>query len=190
MTDISRSPDRRKIDRYLKHKEEEGLTPENNDNVRAMTEFYETWAEEVLEKESDPEWQKHNMEYDLRSSPMMVANVRNSNVYAQNLYAAMCNRSFRKNDIWPQLKGETWSCSWRYAGGIIADMRGEGDYIDWYCSGIRGDGLTDEEYNQLSKKDQEAYIETKMYVGESHVTDQIRNDLLTIGWCVLDNNEE
>ena len=126
-----------------------------------------------------------SLEQDLLASPGMLARVRESRVYAQHLYAAMCNQQFVKNELWSQLKGETWSCSWRYAGGIIADMRQQGDYMDWYCSGIRGSGLTDEEYNQLDKPDQELYIETRKYVGEGHVTDEIREDLMTLGWCVI-----
>jgi hypothetical protein len=126
-----------------------------------------------------------SLEHDLMASPMMLDKVRKSAVYAQHLYAAMCNQEFVKNEVWSQLKGETWSCSWRYAGGIIADMRGEGDYLDWYCSGIKGPGLTDEEYNQLSGPDQELYIETRKYVGEGYVTDEICEDLLVLGWCVI-----
>lgn len=126
-----------------------------------------------------------SLEDDLLASPMMLAKVRGSNVYAQHLYAAMCNQQFSKNTVWQQLKGETWSCSWRYAGGIIADMRNEGDYLDWYCSGIKGRGLTNKEYDQLSKLDQELYTETRKYVGEGHVTDEIQADLLTLGWYVV-----
>jgi len=126
-----------------------------------------------------------SLEQDLLASPMMLAKVRGSTVYAQHLYAAMCNQAFSKNEVWPQLKGETWSCSWRYAGGIIADMRQEGDYMDWYCSGINGKALTDEEYNQLSTQDQELYIETRKYVSESCITDEIRDDLMTLGWSVV-----
>jgi hypothetical protein len=126
-----------------------------------------------------------SLEQDLLASPLMLARVRESRVYAQHLYAAMCNREFVKNELWPQLKGETWSCSWRHAGGIIADMREQGDYMDWYCSGIQGAGLTDEEYNQLDKPDQELYTENRKYVGEGHVTDEIHKDLLTLGWCVI-----
>jgi hypothetical protein len=126
-----------------------------------------------------------SLEQDLLASPLMLAKIRTSAVYAQHLYAAMCNQEFSKNEVWPQLKGETWSCSWRYAGGIIADMRQEGNYMDWYCSGIKGADLTDEEYNQLSKPEQELYIETRQYVGEGHVTDEIREDLMTLGWCVV-----
>ena len=126
-----------------------------------------------------------SLEQDLLASPLMLAKVRSSAVYAQHLYAAMCNQEFIKNELWPQLRGETWSCSWRMAGGIVADMRQEGDYLDWYCSGIRGDGLSDEEYNQLDRTDQELYTETRQYVSESWVTDEIREDLLTLGWCVV-----
>ena len=126
-----------------------------------------------------------SLEQDLMASPLMLAKVRESNVYAQNLYAAMCNQEFAKNEVWPQLRGETWSCSWRYAGGIIADMRDQGDYMDWYCSGIQGAGLDDEEYAQLDRPDQELYTETRQYVSESHVTDEIRQDLLILGWCVV-----
>lgn len=126
-----------------------------------------------------------SLEQDLLASPLMLAKVRGSAIYAQHLYAAMCNQMFAKNEVWSQLKGETWSCSWRYAGGIVADMREQGDYLDWYCSGIKGSGLTDEEYNQLSRSEQELYIETRKYVGEGHVTNEIRDDLLTLGWHVV-----
>jgi len=37
----------------------------------------------------------------------------------------------------------TWSCSWRAAGGIVADLRNKylkanEDYMDWYCRGNEG----------------------------------------------------
>ncbi len=83
-----------------------------------------------MAQEQDTEWQQNNMEYDLRTSDFMLAKVRSSKSYSQNLYAAMCNRTFQKNEVWATLKNQTWSCSWRYAGGIIADMREQGDYIN------------------------------------------------------------
>ena len=115
------------------------------------------------------------MEYDLRSAEWICEKVRNTDKYAQNLYAAMCNRDFMRNDVLPILKEETWSCSWRYAGGIIADMRLEGDYIDWYCSGI-GEGIGNGDIDG-----------SKGYVAEGVVTDEIREDLLKLGWIVLDD---
>jgi DNA-directed RNA polymerase beta' subunit len=66
-------------------------------------------------------------------------------------------------------------------------MREEGDYMDWYCSGINGMAdVTDEEYSQMSREAQESYLESKASVAEGTVTDEIRNDLLTIGWLVVD----
>jgi hypothetical protein len=79
--------------------------------------------------------------------------------------------------MWPILKEEYWSCTWRYAGGIIADMQQQGDYIDWYCSGI-GDGL--------GNGDEDG---SRGYVGEGLVTDEIEQDLKTLGWIVVDSKD-
>ena len=188
MSDLSKSPERFTFqkDGYLQRKAEEGKTPENDEDVAAMVDYYSSWAVKTAEKEAEPEWRENNMEYDLRTTDWILEKVRNSDVYAQNLYAAMCNNDFQKNEFMPLLAGKTWSCSWRYAGGIIADMRQEGDYIDWYCSGIRNnDDLDDESYNQLTKEQQEFYIKSKLYVGESVVTDEIRQDLKRLGWDVV-----
>jgi hypothetical protein len=116
------------------------------------------------------------MEYDLLTTDWILEKVRASESYAQNLYAAMCNNEFQKLDVMPILKNETWGCSWRYAGGIIADMREQGDYIDWYCSGIRG-GVDFSGENEV-------YDEKKL-VPEGLVTDEIRDDLQRLGWAVV-----
>ena len=139
----------------------------------------------------DPEWQKDNMEYDLRSTKWIIDKTKADDVYAQHLYASMCNNDFTKNDVWPILTEQKWSCSWRHAGGIIADMQEKGDYIDWYCSGIRDNKiLDDDEYQALTKEQQEWYIQGKKFVPESCVTDEIREDLLKLGWIVVDNEPE
>ncbi len=75
-----------------------------------------------------------DMEADMFASPEVRAAVADDGL-AQALYAAMCNRDWRLGD-----SDERWSCSWRAAGGIVADLRGRGEiYADWYCSGIGGD---------------------------------------------------
>jgi len=144
-----------------------------DDMKEKLADFYISFEDNKLALENDPEWQKNNLEYDLRSSEYIVEKCKNK-AYAQNIYAALCNNEFQRNDVMPILKGETWSCSWRYAGGIVADLCEEGDYMDWYCSGIRHDD------GDL----------TKDYVPESVVTDEIKEDLFKLGWIVVDNEQE
>ena len=180
---ISSSPSRNTFqkEKYIERCKEEGKVPD-----KAYIKMYEQSNIDKLEREENPEWQKNNMEYDMRTSDWMVTKVRASEGYAQNLYAAMCNREFQKNEVWPLLKDQHWGCSWRYAGGIVADMRGEGDYIDWYCSGIQG--MDDDQFQELDAESKERYLYMKNnFVGEGVVTDEIRQDLEKLGWLVADN---
>ena len=175
---LSRSPERNTFqrDKYIERQTEKGMM--DDPETDKMLALYAKWDQLKKDREQDPEWQKNNLEYDLRSTDWILEKVRASEHYAQNLYAAMCNTDFTKNEVWPILQEDTWSCSWRYAGGIIADMREEGDYIDWYCSGI-GSGL--------GNGDEDG---TKKYVGEGIVTDEIREDLLKLGWLVREDGLE
>ena len=185
---VSSSPDRNtfQLENYVKRQEEAGKLP-----APEYLDMFKTWREQAQADIVDPKWQKDNMEYDLRSTQWIIDKVKNDDVYAQHLYAAMCNNDFTKNDVWPILTEKRWSCSWRHAGGIIADMQGKGDYIDWYCSGIRDSKiLDDDEFRALTKEQQESYIQGKKFVPESCVTDEIREDLLKLGWIVIDDNEE
>jgi hypothetical protein len=185
---ISSSPDRNtfQLENYVKRQEEAGKLP-----APEYLEMFKTWREQDEANIVDPEWQKDNMEYDLRSTQWIIDKVKDDEVYAQHLYASMCNNDFTKNDVWPILNEKRWSCSWRHAGGIIADMQEKGDYIDWYCSGIKDSKiLDDDEYQALTKEQQEGYIQGKKFVPESCVTDEIREDLLKLGWIVIDDKEE
>jgi hypothetical protein len=163
-------------DSYIKRKLEEGCSLDDPD-VQAMIHWYDSWTEESEKQEADPEWQKNNLEYDLRSTDWIIEKVRASESYAQNLYAALCNNDFQRQDVWPVLKDQKYTCSWRYAGGIIADMREQGDYIDWYCSGIRG-GMS---YDEVLPEE---------LVPEGTVTDEVRADLLQLGWAVVTDASE
>jgi hypothetical protein len=62
-----------------------------------------------------------------------------------------------KREVMPFLRDERWSCSWRYAGGIVADIEGSGDYMDYYAGG-----------------------------NEGIVSDEVRIDLLNLGWEPLE----
>ena len=182
---MNTSPDRHTFQKegYIKRCEEQGKLP-NPDYI----EMYKSWKQQTLELEETDEWKIDNMEYDLRSTDWIVAKTKADDVYAQHLYASMCNNEFTKNDVWPILTEKKWSCSWRHAGGIIADIQEKGDYIDWYCSGIRdATELDDDQFRQLTKEQQEYYLQSKAYVPESVVTDEIREDLLKLGWIVRDD---
>jgi len=97
---------------------------------------------------------------DIKSTEWLVFKTTDSINYAQNLYAAFCNNTFETTDK----STSNWSCSWRFAARMVADIRKDGDYIDWYCSGMfRHPG----------------------YVSESTVTDEISNDLAKIGWLAI-----
>jgi hypothetical protein len=99
---------------------------------------------------------KPSLEQELLSSISITNKCRENAIYSQNLYAALCNNRFFKDE-------NEWTCSWRYAGGILSDMNDGNDYMDWYCSGIwGGDG----------------------HISEGIVTDEIRSDLLNIGWTI------
>lgn len=78
-----------------------------------------------------------NLERDLMMSARVRVLVR-SDLFATLLYAALCNATWRHTAT-----DTSWSCSWRHAGGVVAGLRGEGDYLDWYCS--MGEGLVDEQ---------------------------------------------
>ena len=146
------------------HHESEGTDDDFFDDFRANV------ARLEAERRASDEFKINNMEYDMSQAEWFLSRVRGSDDYAQNLYAAMCNNSFQKQDVWLVLKDAHWSCSWRYAGGIVADLQAKGgDYMDWYCSGI---GVKDGDYIN--------------HVGEGNVTDEIAADLALLGWHVIE----
>jgi len=155
-----------------------------------IPEYYENFWKTAKERDEanlvDPEWQKDNMEYDLRSTKWICDKVKASDTYAQNLYAAMCNMQFIKLDVIPILKDRRWSASWRHSGGIIADMQEKGDYINWYCSGIGG---LASDWDQDSETFEQWQARTK-YVPEGVVTEEIQEDLKKLGWVAVEWEED
>jgi hypothetical protein len=118
-----------------------------------------------------------DLEEDMFLAEWFRTKVRENKSFAQNLYAALCNNEFQKLEVVPILKEETWSCSWRAAGGIVSRLRKEGDYMDWYCSGMGGFATMDD--------DPDEYLTKNGYVPESKVTDEIEKDLRILGWQVV-----
>jgi hypothetical protein len=74
---------------------------------------------------------------DLLWSDRLRSLVRGSALFAELLYAALCNTTWTR-----AADGREGSVSWRRAGRLVATLRGEGDYTDWYCAG--GEGTVDE----------------------------------------------
>ena len=101
-----------------------------------------------------------NLESELFKHQIFTDKCKQSHKYAQSLYAALCNNIFIKDN-------HKWSCSWRVSGSIVADLAGDSDYLYWYSSGC------------LSEDN----------VSEGIVTEEIRNDLLSIGWHVKDKDD-
>jgi hypothetical protein len=168
------------LDNLTREKERGQLTDEDF-NLRVK--YFTNEEANTVQRESDPLWAENNLEYDLRTVDW-VAEKCLDRVYAQNLYAALCNNEFIKNEVWTILLDKSWSCSWRYAGGIVANIRQEGDYIDWYCTGSNYDPLDQEELDHLNLDELMRYKESQAYVGEGCITDEIRQDLFKLGWVV------
>jgi hypothetical protein len=123
-----------------------------------------------------------NLAYDLCQSREIVARVRDSRIYAQNLYAAMCNQAWQEQQVFEILADRTWSCSWRTAGAIVADMRGKGDYLDWYCSGL---------YTSNPDDDLGTVHPTQSgYVVEGTITPEILADLAGLGWHPVEVDQD
>ena len=185
---ISKSPQRHtfQAEQYVERCLKEGTEPSEG-----YLNLYKSARQQDDENMVDPKWKKDNLEYDLRSTDWILEKVRSNDRYAQNLYAAMCNNDFIKREMWPILKDQRWSCSWRHSGGIIADMQEKGDYIDWYCSGIRDTRtLSESEMAVLTEQEQIAYTAGEGYVGEGFVTDEIKDDLYKLGWLVAEYKED
>jgi hypothetical protein len=61
--------------------------------------------------------------------------VRTDDVFAHELYGALCNTRWRRQDA----NTEPVSISWRYAGGVVSHLACKGGcYLDYYCSGNEG----------------------------------------------------
>ena len=164
-------------------------SPDRDQNKQKLPEPYQdlfkSSAQWRLDQESDPAWRENNLEYDLRTTEWILNKARGNKAYAQNLYAALCNNDFQRRDVMQILTNRLWHCSWRHAGGVVADMLGSGDYLDWYCSGIL-QHITDEEFHAMTKEQQEIYLYDKTHhVPEGVVTEEIEADLLALGWNVI-----
>ena len=90
---MNSSPDRNTFQKEsaIKRAAEAGEEPDQ--------EYIDMWEQSKVDKqarEADTAWQKNNLEYDLRSTKWICDKAKASEFYAQNLYAAMCNKTGKK----------------------------------------------------------------------------------------------
>jgi hypothetical protein len=109
-----------------------------------------------------------NLERDIKSADWVVDKIRQKEIYAQNLYAALCNNDFAPKDSWCILKNIKWNCTWTYAANIISEIRQDDNYSNWYGSGTGFRG-----------------VDFAGFVEESYVTDEVASDIDQIGWLIL-----
>jgi len=112
---------------------------------------------------------KRDVEQELKDNLDVCRQIAKSETFAQHVYAALCNHQFYPHNI-DRLTYEPWSCSWRYAGGMIAEIRNtinhtHETYIDWYCSGIIG---------EIS------------YIPEGFVTPDVNDVFDSMGWDIVE----
>jgi hypothetical protein len=69
----------------------------------------------------------------------LAARLRGDDTFADELYCSLCNADWRHED------GREWWGSWRYAAGLVADLRELGEcYLDFYCSPSGAEGSISE----------------------------------------------
>lgn len=115
-----------------------------------------------------------DVETDLKANIEVCQKIASDMVFAQHVYAALCNQRYFRSDV-AHDDQEPWTCTWRRAGAIIADIRNTHynepqntgvieDYIHWYCSGM-------------------GFMEGA--VDEGIVTSDIRQMFSDMGWYIV-----
>jgi hypothetical protein len=71
-----------------------------------------------------------DFESDLQS---VAERAKSDEAFAQNLYGALCNMR------WVHAEAEApYHCTWRAASGLVAELRGCDDWLEYYCTGGEG----------------------------------------------------
>lgn len=71
--------------------------------------------------------------------------VRGSEGVGKEVWAALANITWRRKD------GEDVEYSFRSGGDVVAELAGEGDYLDWY--GCAQEGVVSERVSQAMEKE-------------------------------------
>ena len=82
-----------------------------------------------------------DLERDLLDCQFIKDKIRSDDGYAERFYNALCNTKwYHDTDIHGNgVKDDAWTCSWRYAGGMVTTLRACGeDYLSYYITGNEG----------------------------------------------------
>lgn len=125
--DVKRKKNRKNLAEVLEH-------------LSLLSQEWENAQQELVE-ESDVVVDPNQVSFsrDMSDDLIIKQKLRSSKSYCKRFYSTLCNNELFKGEF-----GTGYS--WRATGGLIADLLGQGDYMDWYCSG--NEGLIDEEVEQ------------------------------------------
>ncbi len=120
---------RRKISIRRQHKFVEEIRTDINARADKQENLFKSDTDHV-------NLQAPNLYREIIDGDTIKTKMRSSKDYCLRFYATLCNNGLRKGT-------HDTGYSWRSTGALVADILGEGDYLDWYCSG--NEGRVDEE---------------------------------------------
>jgi len=91
---------------------------------------------------------------DVLSDSIIISKIQDQE-FSKKFYGSLCNTDWYKGDSNNPIS--KFSCSWRYAGGFVASIRGNRDFfnhMDLYCCGTEGEDFEEVnvELNRLGWK--------------------------------------
>lgn len=149
-----------------------------------------------------PALKNQSLKQALKGTPWISEKIKRSEIYAQNMYAALCSNVFmspsaQEGAVDEESEEVLSRLSWREAGALVAEIRDGETFLDWYCSGIfiddrQGNAGNDSGFSEVkcntgnvdmaSNTNETASRTIESFVPEQTITPEVRLDLETLGW--------
>lgn len=119
------------------------------------------------------------LKQDLLASELFKQRVKNSRVYSQHVYAALCENVWCRNNVFDILREQGCSYSWIEASAIVSELRDDIDHgVNYYYkSGINPFTVGSDD---LLKR-----VEDNLWMKEGTIDNQVLKDLFELGWILL-----